>query len=122
VKPLLELMELTPLADVTPGNVAANWCQRAALARALVLKPEMLLLDNPLRGLGARHVKWWMNFLEQLWRGHEWLGGKPMTLVATAEDLQPWRKMRAGSHCCGQAFQIDRFVGRGGVAGRHHHA
>ncbi len=74
VKPLLELMELTPLADVTPGNVAANWCQRAALARALVLKPEILLLDSPLRGLGARHVKWWLHFLEQLWRGHEGLG------------------------------------------------
>jgi ABC-type transporter Mla maintaining outer membrane lipid asymmetry ATPase subunit MlaF len=91
VKPLLELMELTPLADVTPANVAPNWVQRAALARALILKPELLLLDNPLRGLGARHVKWWLHFLDQLRRGHEWLGGKPMTLVATAEDLRPWR-------------------------------
>ncbi|MEI9961716.1 MAG: ATP-binding cassette domain-containing protein [Limisphaerales bacterium] len=91
VKPLLELMELTPLADITPGNIAPNWVQRAALARALILKPEMLLLDNPLRGLGARHVKWWLHFLEQLWRGHEWLGGSAMTLVATAEDLHPWR-------------------------------
>jgi putative ABC transport system ATP-binding protein len=36
---LLELMELTPLADVTPPNVAANWRQRAALARALILRP-----------------------------------------------------------------------------------
>ncbi|HXD51615.1 MAG TPA: ATP-binding cassette domain-containing protein, partial [Burkholderiales bacterium] len=33
---LLELMELTPLADVTPANVTANWRQRAALARALI--------------------------------------------------------------------------------------
>lgn len=91
VKPLLELMELTPLADLTLANVAPNWAQRAALARALILKPELLLLDNPLRGLGARHVKWWLHFLDQLWRGHKWLGGKPMTMVATAEDLQPWR-------------------------------
>ena len=84
---LLELMELTPLAGVTPGNVAANWLQRAALARALVLKPEVLLLDNPLSGLGARHLQWWLRFLDRLWRGHEWLGGRPMTLVMTTDDL-----------------------------------
>ena len=66
-------MELTPFADVTPANVAANWRQRAALARALIFKPELLLLDNPLAGLGARHRQWWLRFLDQLWRGHECL-------------------------------------------------
>jgi ABC-type transporter Mla maintaining outer membrane lipid asymmetry ATPase subunit MlaF len=91
---LLELMELTPLADVTPSNIAANWRQRAALARALILKPEVLLLDNPLSGLGARHLQWWLRFLDQLSRGHEWLGGKPMTLAVTADDLRPWQNAR----------------------------
>jgi ABC-type transporter Mla maintaining outer membrane lipid asymmetry ATPase subunit MlaF len=87
VASLLELLELTPLADVTPANVAANWRQRAALARALILKPEILLLDNPLAGLGARHLQWWLRFLDQLSRGHEQFGGKPMTMVVTADDL-----------------------------------
>jgi ABC-type transporter Mla maintaining outer membrane lipid asymmetry ATPase subunit MlaF len=90
VQPLLELLELTPLADVTPPNVAANWRQRAALARALILKPELLLLDNPQAGLNARHLQWWLNFLDQLGRGHEWLG-RPLTMVATADDLRPWK-------------------------------
>jgi ABC-type transporter Mla maintaining outer membrane lipid asymmetry ATPase subunit MlaF len=94
VKQLLELMELSPLADVTPANVAANWRQRAALARALVLKPEILLLDNPLAGLGARHRQWWLRFLDELSHGHEIFGGGPMTVVATADDLRPWQDAR----------------------------
>ena len=79
---------------MTPSNVAANWRQRAALARALILKPEILLLDNPLAGLGTRHVHWWLRFLDQLSRGHELFGGGPMTLAVTADDLRPWQNAR----------------------------
>jgi len=91
---LLELMELSPLADVTPADIASNWRQRAALARALVLKPEVLLLDNPLAGLGARHRQWWLRFLDQLSRGHARFGGEPMTMAVTADDLRPWQGAR----------------------------
>jgi phospholipid/cholesterol/gamma-HCH transport system ATP-binding protein len=94
VNGLLELMELAPLAAVTPANVAANWRQRAALARALILKPEVLLLDNPLAGLVARHRQWWLRFLDVLSRGHGRFGGRPMTMVVTADDLHPWRDTR----------------------------
>ena len=91
VQRLLDLLELTPLADVMPANLAANWRQRAALARALILQPEILLLDNPLAGLGARHLHWWQRFLDHLSRGHEQFDGKPMTIIATADDLRPWQ-------------------------------
>jgi len=91
VQTLLKLMELTPLADITPANISGNWLQRAALARALALKPELLLLDNPLSWLDARHRQWWLRFLDQLGRGHNWLGGRPLTLAATTDDLRPWQ-------------------------------
>ena len=94
VRALLELMDLSPLADVTPSNIAANWRQRAALARALILQPEILLLDNPLSGLGARHSQWWLRFLDQISCGHGQFGGKPMTVVVTADDLRPWQNAR----------------------------
>jgi len=91
VQALLELLELTPLADITPGNVSGNWLQRAALARALVLKPELLLLDNPLGRLDARHQQWWLRFLDRLWHGQAQPGDRPMTLVATTDDLRSWQ-------------------------------
>jgi ABC-type transporter Mla maintaining outer membrane lipid asymmetry ATPase subunit MlaF len=94
VAALLELLELAPFADVTPANIAANWRQRVALARALILKPKILLLDNPLAGLGARHRQWWLRFHDQLSRGHELFGGGPMTIVVTAEDFRPWQHPR----------------------------
>lgn len=94
VELLLELLELAPFASSTPMNLATNWRHRAALARALVLKPELLLLDNPLAGLGARPRQWLLGFLDHLWRGHEFFGGRPMTVVVTTDDLRPWQHMK----------------------------
>ena len=94
VAAMLELTELTPLANSTPGAVARNWQKRAGLARALILEPEVLLLDDPLVGLDARHAFWWMNFLGGLSRGQNSPHGKPTTIVATAVDLSrsvEWR-------------------------------
>lgn len=88
---LLELMELKPLAEVTPDNLPQSWQKRAALARALVMQPEILMADNPLGALDARHSFWWLRFLDELVRGHPWLGKKPMTVVATTDDFRPWR-------------------------------
>lgn len=87
---LLDLLQLTPCASLRPGNVAAVWRHRAALARALALKPEALFLDNPNGGLINRHRLWLLNFLDQLWRGHEFFGGRPMTIVASTDDLRVW--------------------------------
>jgi ABC-type transporter Mla maintaining outer membrane lipid asymmetry ATPase subunit MlaF len=91
VQKLLDLTELAPWADSTPGAVARNWQRRAGLARALMLRPEVLLLDNPLAGLDLRHRAWWLNLLEQLSRGHEWMDGRPITLIVTTNDLRLWR-------------------------------
>lgn len=94
VEALLELVELTPYAGVTAGNVAPVWRQRAALARALALRPELLLLDNPHGVLIARHRQWLVDFLDQLWQGHEFFGGRPTTIIVTTDDLQLWRHPR----------------------------
>ena len=92
VTALLELTVLTPWAHHKSGTLGRSWQQRVGLARALALQPEVLLLDSPLTGLDVRHLTWWLDFLDQLSRGHDYLAGRPMTLVATADDLRPWRR------------------------------
>jgi len=86
VQAMLELTELLPFANSTPAAIARNWQKRAGLARALILQPDVLLLDNPLTGLDARHTSWWLGFLDRLS-----LRDQPMTIIATADDLRAWR-------------------------------
>ena len=99
VRELLEITELTSWANSTPANVGRSWRQRAGLARALALQPEVLLLDSPLTGLEVRDMAWWLGFLDQLSHGDSNVGGKPVTLVVTADDLRPWRR-HAGRVAC----------------------
>lgn len=91
VKPWLEALGLAPWADSTPGALGRNWQKRVGLARALILKPELLLVDDPLGGLDWRHAQWWLEFLTRLSRGDSLLENRPLTLVVTTADLRPWR-------------------------------
>lgn len=88
----LDIAELLPWANRLPETVAWSWQKRAALVRALVFRPEILLLDNPVSGLDPRHTVWWLNFLSKASQGQAGLGNRPLTLVVTVDDLNPWKQ------------------------------
>lgn len=68
VERILEKLDLTGVGDVKPERLSGGQKQRIALARALVVEPDILLLDEPLGALDANLRKSIQNELKLLQR------------------------------------------------------
>ena len=82
VNDALALVELNEFAHRYPHQLSGGQCQRVALARSLVTRPRLLLLDEPLSALDARIRK---HLRDQIRRIQQELG---LTAIFVTHDQE----------------------------------
>jgi len=67
VEPWLERLGLLAVADHFPGQISGGQRQRTAIARTLVLNPDLLLMDEPFASLDAPTRENLQHLVLELW-------------------------------------------------------
>ena len=65
---ILEMVGLAEFRDYLPREISGGMKQRAAVARVLILKPAVLLMDEPFAALDAQTREEMQNLLLMLWK------------------------------------------------------
>jgi molybdate transport system ATP-binding protein len=109
---VIDMLDIRPLLGRRPGKLSGGERQRIAVGRALLMRPRLLLLDEPLASLDARRKAEILPYLERLrdearvpmvYVSHNpteirriassvvWLHGGQVTAVRSAEFLDTMR-------------------------------
>ena len=77
----LALVGLSDHADHWPAQISGGMQQRLAIARALIRKPEVLLMDEPFSAVDAMTRALLQDLLLHIWRS------RPITIVFVTHDV-----------------------------------
>jgi len=82
VEPWLERLGLKEIAERYPGRISGGQRQRTAIARTLVLEPDLLLMDEPISSLDAPTREGLQNLVLELWAEQK------LTLVIVTHTIE----------------------------------
>ncbi|QBP18374.1 ABC transporter ATP-binding protein [Acetilactobacillus jinshanensis] len=77
----LQLMGLSRFANAYPHQISGGMAQRAALARSIIMKPELLLLDEPMGALDAFTRADIQGVIYRIWHKSK------MTMILVTHDI-----------------------------------
>ena len=81
VKKIAKLIEIEDLLEHHPYDLSGGEQQRAALAKVLLLEPQLLILDEPTKGLDAGFKIKFAEILEQLLK-------REVTIIMVSHDIE----------------------------------
>lgn len=81
IKAIAETLEITDLMEMHPYDLSGGEQQRVALAKVLLLDPEIILLDEPTKGIDSHFKEKLAGILKKLTAGGA-------TIIAVSHDIE----------------------------------